>query len=67
VNKSRFIDSLITEALKRVEAGLAVPELCREMGISSATFLPDKLLAHARSRTASGWSVLCITIWDTSI
>jgi putative transposase len=24
--------------LKRVEAGLTVPELCREMGVSSATF-----------------------------
>lgn len=31
-------DSQITEALKRVEAGLAVPELCREMGVSTATF-----------------------------
>ena len=26
------------EALKRAEAGLAVPEVCRELGISSATF-----------------------------
>jgi len=26
------------EALKRVEAGLAVQEICRELGISSATF-----------------------------
>lgn len=26
------------EALKRVEAGLSVPEICRELGISSATF-----------------------------
>lgn len=25
-------------ALKRVEVGLAVPELCRDLGISSATF-----------------------------
>ena len=25
-------------ALKRVEAGLAVPEICRELGISTATF-----------------------------
>ncbi len=38
MKKSRFTDSQIAEALKRVEAGLAVPELCREMGISSATF-----------------------------
>jgi putative transposase len=26
------------EALKRVKAGLPVPELCREVGISTATF-----------------------------
>ncbi len=26
------------EALKRVESGLPVPELCRDLGISSATF-----------------------------
>lgn len=26
------------DALKRVNAGLTVPELCRELGISSATF-----------------------------
>ena len=38
MEKSRFTDSQIAEALTRVEAGLAVPELCREMGISSATF-----------------------------
>ena len=26
------------QALKRVEAGLSVPDLCREIGISTATF-----------------------------
>jgi putative transposase len=38
MKKSRFTDSQIMDALKRAEAGLAVPELCRELGISSATF-----------------------------
>ena len=38
MKKSRFTDSQIIEALKRVEAGLTVPELCRELGISTATF-----------------------------
>ena len=38
MKKSKFTDSQVMEALKRVEAGLAVPELCRELGISSATF-----------------------------
>jgi putative transposase len=38
MTKSKFSDSQIMEALKRVEAGLPVPELCREVGISTATF-----------------------------
>jgi putative transposase len=38
MKKTRFTDSQIMEALKRAEAGLAVPELCRELGISNATF-----------------------------
>ena len=38
MKKSRFTDSQIRDALKRAEAGLAVPEVCRELGISSATF-----------------------------
>ena len=38
MKKSKFSDSQIIEALKRVEGGLLVPELCRELGISSATF-----------------------------
>jgi putative transposase len=38
MKRSRFTDSQIMEALKRVETGFAVPELCREYGISSATF-----------------------------
>jgi len=38
MKKSKFTDSQIMEALKRVEAGLSVLEICRELGISSATF-----------------------------
>ena len=38
MKKSRFSDSQIMEALKRVEAGLSVPDVCRELGISVATF-----------------------------
>ena len=38
MKKSRFTDSQIMDALKRVEAGLSVPDLCRELGISSPTF-----------------------------
>ncbi|WXK24568.1 hypothetical protein IHE33_14490 (plasmid) [Mycetohabitans endofungorum] len=39
MKKSRFTDSQIMDALKRVEAGLAVPGLCRKLSISTATFL----------------------------
>ena len=38
MKRSKFTDSQIVDAIKRAEGGLAVPELCRELGISSATF-----------------------------
>jgi putative transposase len=38
MKKMRYTDSHIMDALKPVEAGMAVPDLCRELGISSATF-----------------------------
>ena len=38
MKKSRFTDSQIMDTLKRAEAGAAVPDLCREHGISTATF-----------------------------
>lgn len=36
MKKSRFTNSQIMAALKRVEAGLPVSEICRELGISTA-------------------------------
>ena len=38
MNTSRFSDSQIMAILKQAEAGTPAPELCREHGISSATF-----------------------------
>ena len=35
---SRFTDSQIIAILKQAEAGTPVPELCREHGMSSASF-----------------------------
>ena len=38
MRKSKFTDSQIMDAVKRVEAVFGVPDICREMGISTATF-----------------------------
>ena len=35
---SRYSDSQILSTLKQAENGIAVPVLCREHGMSSATF-----------------------------
>lgn len=36
MKKSRFTDSQIMDALERVESGISVPDMCRELGISTA-------------------------------
>jgi len=38
MKKSRFSDSTIIAILKQAEAGSKVPDLCREHGMSDATF-----------------------------
>lgn len=38
MRKSHFTDSQIMAILKQAEAGVPVPELCREHGMSSSTF-----------------------------
>ena len=38
MKRSEFTDSQIMDALKRVEAGVSVKEICREMAISTPTF-----------------------------
>ena len=38
MKKSKFSDSQIVGYIKRAETGEAVPALCREAGVSSATF-----------------------------
>ena len=38
MRRSRYSDSRILSILKQSEAGIAVSELCREHGMSSATF-----------------------------
>jgi putative transposase len=36
--KKRFTESQIVAAIKKQEAGMAVKDICREIGISDATF-----------------------------
>ena len=38
MKKTRFTEPQITVVLRQAEGGVAVPELCREYGISSASF-----------------------------
>ena len=38
MKKSKYSDSQIVAILKQAEAGTPVPELCREHGMSTATF-----------------------------
>jgi len=38
MKQSRYSDSQIMTILKQAEAGVPVPELCREHGMSSASF-----------------------------
>jgi putative transposase len=38
MKRSKFSDSQILHAVKRVETGIGVPDICPELGISTATF-----------------------------
>jgi putative transposase len=38
MKRSKFRDSQILDAVKRVEAGFVVPDICRERDSSTATF-----------------------------
>ena len=38
MKRSKFSDSQIIDAVKRVESGIGVPDICRELGVSTATF-----------------------------
>ena len=48
MKKSRYTDSQIINILKQAEAGTPVPELCREHGMSNASFYIYGLFSHCK-------------------
>ena len=38
MKRSRFTEEQITRAVRQAEAGAQVPEICRHLGVSEATF-----------------------------
>jgi putative transposase len=56
MKRSKFSDRQIIDAVKRVESGIGVPDICRELGVSSATFYKCRAkyggmdVSHERAR-----------------
>ncbi len=51
MRKSKFTGNQIMDAVKRVEAVFAVPEICQEPGIRTATYViqvAGQILRHGR-------------------
>lgn len=46
MRKSRFTEPQIMAVLRQAESGVAVPELCREHGISTASFYIEPSRRH---------------------
>ena len=55
MSRSRFTDSQIMAVLKRAEVGEAVPELCRETGISTSPLEATRKLSRDPSMVALQW------------
>ncbi|NJC46795.1 UNVERIFIED_ORG: transposase-like protein [Xanthomonas campestris] len=59
MRKSKFTESQIVATLKQVEGGRQVKDVCRELGISDATYyawtvtVPGSSTQHGRRQTIS--------------
>ena len=54
MKRKRFTEEQIIGALKEVEAGLPISEVCRTYGISDATFSKAHTICYGRARVALG-------------
>jgi putative transposase len=54
MKRSKFSEEQVAYALRQVEAGTAVPDMCRQLGVSEATFLrlEEEVRASGRERVA---------------
>jgi len=53
MKKSKFTEEQIAYALRQVEGGTPPADVCRQLGVSEATFVPVGLLFDAgRTKTA---------------
>ena len=62
MRRSRFTDSQIMAVLEQAEAGVKVPDLCREHGISSATFY--KWRSRFGGKASVGTTSACTAFTD---
>lgn len=60
MKKSRFTEEQIVFALKQAELGTPVPEVCRKLGISDATFIFVAEAVFSRSYGYGGGKPDCM-------
>lgn len=54
MKRSKFTDSQIMDTVKRVQAGFTVPDICRELGISTVIGVGFQLIYDCPHKVESG-------------